>query len=84
MQDQVIMDNILTSVKNACDIFMHGTIESPTPNVNAAFKQALNECLCMQNEIYGKMAAKGWYPTTQAEQQQIQQTKQKYGADARA
>ena len=51
MQDQVMMDNILTSVKNACDIFMHGTIESPTPNVNAAFKQALNDCLCMQSEI---------------------------------
>ncbi len=80
MQDQVMMDNILTSVKNACDIFMHGTIESPTPNVNAAFKQALNDCLCMQKEIYDKMAQKGWYPTTQAEQQQIQQTKQKYSS----
>lgn len=78
MQDQVIMNDILTSVKNACDIFMHGTIESPTPNVNSTFKQALNESLCIQNEIYAKMAQKGWYPTTQAHQQQIQQTKQKY------
>ncbi len=78
MQDQVIMDNILTSVKNACDIYLHGTIESSTPSVNAAFKQALNECLCMQNEIYSKMEQKGWYPSTQAPQQQIQQTKQKY------
>ena len=82
MQDQVIMDNILTSVKNACDIFMHGTIESSTPNVNSAFKQSLNDCLCMQNEIYAKMAEKGWYPSSQAHQQQVQQTKQKYGADA--
>ena len=82
MQDQVIMDNVLTSVKNACDIFMHGTIESSTPNVNAAFKQALDDCLCMQNEIYGKMAEKGWYPSAQAPQQQIQQTKQKYRMDA--
>lgn len=78
MQDQVIMDNILTSVKNACDIFMHGTIEASTPQVNAAFKQALNDCLCLQNEIYSKMEQKGWYPSTQAPQQQIQQTKQKY------
>lgn len=78
MQDQVIMENILTSVKNVCDIFMHGTIESSTPNVNSAFKQSLNECLCMQNEIYSKMAQKGWYPSSQAQQQQIQQTKQKY------
>lgn len=78
MQDQVIMNNVLTSVKNACDIFLHGTIESSTPNVNAAFKQSLNDCLCMQNEIYAKMAEKGWYPTTTASQQQIQQTKDKY------
>ena len=82
MQDQVIMNNVLTSVKNACDIFMHGTIESATPNVNSAFKQALNDCLCMQNEIYSKMASKGWYPSTSAQQQQIQQTKQKYSVDA--
>ena len=80
MQDQVIMDNILTSVKNVCDIFMHGTIESATPNVNSAFKQALNESLCIQNEIYAKMAQRGWYPTTQAEQQKIQQAKQKYSS----
>ncbi len=78
MQDQVIMDNILTSVKYACDIFMHGTIESTTPNVNTAFKQALNDCLCMQNDIYAKMEQKGWYPSSQAPQQQIEQTKQKY------
>ncbi|MBR4951163.1 MAG: spore coat protein [Clostridia bacterium] len=78
MQDKVIMDNILTSVKNSCDIFMHGTIESPTPNVNSTFKQALNEALCMQKEIYDKMAQKGWYPTQAAQQQQIMQTKQKY------
>ncbi|MBQ1206006.1 MAG: spore coat protein, partial [Clostridia bacterium] len=58
MQDQVIMNDILTSVKNACDIFMHGTIESPTPNVNSAFKQALNESLCIQNEIYAKKTKK--------------------------
>ena len=75
MQDQVIMDNILTSVKNACDIFMHGTIEASTPQVNAAFKQALNDCLCIQNEIYSKMEQKGWYPSTTAPQQKIQQTK---------
>ena len=80
MQDQVIMDNVLTSVKNACDIFMHGAIESSTPNVHSAFKQALNDCLCMQNDIYTKMAQKGWYPSTQAPQQQIAQTKQKYSA----
>ena len=80
MQDKVIMDNVLTSVKNACDIFMHGTIEASTPDVNAAFKKSLNDCLCMQKEIYEKMAQKGWYPSTTAPMAQIQQTKQKYSS----
>ena len=80
MQDKVIMDNILTSVKSVCDLMMHGTIESATPDVNNTFKTALNECLCIQHEIYGKMAQKGWYPSQSAPQQQVEQTKQKYSA----
>lgn len=80
MQDKVIMDNLLTNVKNACDILMHGTIESTTPNVHNAFKQSLNDCLCMQNEIYAKMEKKGWYPSTQAPMQQVDQTKQKFSS----
>lgn len=78
MNDKTIMDNILSSVKGACDLMMHGAIESSTPDVHSAFTQTFNETLCMQNEIYAKMAAKGWYPQTQVEQQKIQQTKQKY------
>jgi len=78
MQDRVIMDNILTSVKSVCDLMMHGAIESSTPNVNNTFKTALNECLCIQHELYDKMAQKGWYPSQSAPQQQIDSTKQKY------
>ncbi|MBQ8992540.1 MAG: spore coat protein, partial [Turicibacter sp.] len=38
----------------------------------------LNDTLCMQNEVYNAMAQKGWYPAQQAEQQQIEQAKQKF------
>ncbi len=43
-----------------------------------AFDSALSDSLCMQGDIYQKMASKGWYPTQQADQQQISQVKQKY------
>ena len=33
-------------------------------------------------DIYKKMAAKGWYPSEQAEPQKIQKVKQKYSANA--
>lgn len=78
MEDRTIMDTILSNVKGACDLMMHGAIESSTPNVHAAFDTALKDCICMQNEIYSKMSEKGWYPSQTAEQTKIEQAKQKF------
>ena len=63
MDDKLIMDNILSTTKGACDLMMHG---------------AINDTLCMQNEIYKKMSQKGWYPMQQVEQQKISAAKQKF------
>ena len=82
MNDQMIMENILLTTKGACDLYMHGTIESATQNVQQAFDAALSDSLCMQGDIYQKMASKGWYPSQQADQQQIRQVKQKYSGKA--
>ena len=78
MNDQMIMENILLTTKGACDLYMHGTIESATQNVQQAFDSALNDSLCMQGDVYQQMADKGWYPAQQADQQQIDQVRQKY------
>ena len=78
MNDQMIMEDILLTTKGACDLYMHGTIESATQNGQQAFDSALSDSLCMQGDIYRKMAQKGWYPSQQADQQQISQVKQKY------
>lgn len=78
LTDKDIMEGILNTTKGACDLYLHGTIESSTSNVNQAFDGVLNETLKMQNDIYTKMSSKGWYPSQQAEQQQIQQVKTKY------
>ena len=80
MDDKAIMTSILNNVKGVCDLMMHGSIESATPNVHSAFKQELDDTLCMQNQIFNKMSEKGWYPMQQAEQQQIDSTKQKYSS----
>ena len=78
MDDKCIMENILLTEKGVCDLFLHGTIESSTANVHQAFNTALNDSLCMQDELYKKMAQKGWCPTEQAEEQKIQKVKQKF------
>ena len=78
MSDRDIMENILLTTKGACDLYMHGTIESGTQSVHQCFDDALSDSLCMQEDIYQKMSQKGWYPTQQADQQQIDQVRRKY------
>jgi len=72
------MENLLNVTKGACDLYLHGTIESPTMNVHQAFDNALNDTLCMQDDIYKKMSAKGWYTTEQAEQQKVSKIKNQF------
>jgi len=78
MDDKNIMEGILLTTKNACDLYMHGTIESGTANVHQAFEGALRDALTMQDSIYKDMASRGWYAPEQVQQQKIDQVKQKY------
>lgn len=80
MADREIMENLLLNLKGECDLLMHGAIESSTPGVHEAFKGALVETLALQNQVYCKMAEKGWYPAAQAEQKQVDAVKQKFCA----
>lgn len=78
MDDKNIMENLLLTTKGACDLYMHGTIESDTADIRNTFSSALGDTLFMQDDIYKKMSEKGWYPSEQAEQQKIQKLRQKY------
>ena len=78
MDDRDIMENILLTTKGVCDLYMHGSIESATPNVRQAFNTALNDSLSMQRGIYQQMSDHGWYTAEQAEPQKMQQVKQKF------
>ena len=78
MNDKEIMEGILLTTKGACDLYMHGAIESGTPKVHQAFNTALNDAICMQDNVYKQMSDHGWYTTEQAQQQKLQQVKQKF------
>ena len=73
-----LMEEELLTIKGACDLYLHGTIEATTAEVHNAFKDALNTSLDIQNKIYNLMAEKGWYQTDTAEQTKIDATKQQY------
>jgi spore coat protein CotF len=78
MNDKEILEDILLNVKGACDLCLHATVESSTPNIHCTFDSALNDTLKMQNDIYTKMSQKGWYPSEQEQQQKIDAVKQKF------
>ena len=81
MEDRDIMEKELLTIKGVCDLYMHGAIESSTAEVHAAFKEALNESLNIQNKLYNLMAEKGWYKTDTVDQQKINQAEQKFNGN---
>ena len=78
MNDKLMMEDVLTTLKSQIDLFSHGAVEASTTGVYNTFHDALCKASQQQNEVYNAMAAMGWYSSTQAEQQQIDQVKQKY------
>ncbi len=82
MDDKNLMEGILLLEKGVCDLYMHGTIESPTSSVHQTFQTALTQSLQMQDTLYDEMAAKGWYPTDRAEMTKISAVKKKFQANA--
>lgn len=78
MDDRELMENMLMLEKGACDLFMHGSIESSSANVHQTFVTSLNAAMQMQSQIYDKMQQKGWYPTEQVQQSKITTVKQKF------
>lgn len=78
MNDREIFEGLLLDAKGICDLMMHGSIESSTPNVHQTFSGALNDTLCMQSCIYKQMSDRGWYASEQAQPQKVQQVKQKF------
>ncbi|MEG0178094.1 MAG: spore coat protein [Oscillospiraceae bacterium] len=78
MDDKQTMENILNLEKGACGLYLHGNLESDDKEVHSAFASALDDSLCMQNEIFGKMEAKGWYNIPPVEKAKIAQVKKKF------
>ncbi len=82
MTDRDLMENMLMLEKGVCDLYLHGTIESSTQNVHQTFSSSLNDSLALQDQIYSKMEAKGWYQTDEAQQTKLNSLKQKFSAQA--
>lgn len=81
MTDRQRMEDLLLNTKSACDLYLHGTLESSDEKIHTIFDSALKNSLDMQKTIYQKMACQGWYPAQEAESRQIRQVAQKFKAE---
>ncbi len=81
MNDRNVMENLLLLEKGACDLYMHGAIEASDEKVFSSFSSALHQSLQLQNQIYCKMKEKGWYAPEMAQQDKVNQLKQKFSAN---
>lgn len=82
MNDKSLMEDMLTSSKALSDLYLHGTIESSTPEVHETFDKALKKVLEMQKEITAKMQERGWYNVSNADATKIQQVNQKFASQS--
>lgn len=78
MQEQELFNDVLSSQKFITDTYNTLTNECATPTVRNEFMRILTEEHQIQAEVFDEMSKRGWYPTAAAEQQKIQQAKQKF------
>lgn len=71
MEEKVIMNTALTYVKNACELLLHGSIESNTKKVNNCFIDGVEEYLEIQNELFSVMEQGGLYKIEQVSESKI-------------
>ena len=78
MDEKCTMQNLLLTTKGACDLYLHGTIESSTGEVHQVFDSALNQFLNRQESIYQEMMQKGWYQQQQVEKEKLVKVKNQF------
>ncbi len=78
MQEKELFNDVLASQKFITDSYNTFTNECATPTVRNEFMRILTEEHQIQAEVFDEMQKRGWYPTPAAEQQKIQQAKQKF------
>ena len=78
MQEREVFNDILSSQKVTTETYNTFANECVTPNIRSEFMRILTEEHEIQADVFDEMKKRGWYTTPAAEQQKIQQAKQKF------
>ena len=78
LQDKELMMDVLGSQKLMTGNYSTFANECATKCIRDDMLNILRDEHEIQAEIFGEMSSRGWYPTQPAEQQKIDQAKQKF------
>ena len=78
MKDQEMMQDVLASQKAVTGVYNTFTNECVSPSLRDDFLNILREDHMIQADVFSEIQRRGWYSVTPAEQQKVQQTKQKF------
>ncbi len=76
--DQDIMDDLLTMEKQIISAYNTGITESSCQNLRQTLTSNLLETHQLQHTIFDTMKKKGWYQTKDAQDQDVNNAKNKY------
>jgi len=76
--DREMMDDVLSSQKFITENYNTFANECATPALKSEFMNLLNEEHQIQHDVFTEMQKRGWYQVEQADQNKINQCKQKY------
>ena len=78
MQDKELLGDVLSTQKWLTSTYSTYANECATPNLRNDMLNILKEEHEIQADLFTEMHNRGWYQTQPAEQQKIEQTKQKF------
>lgn len=78
MDDKLIMQNLLDSIKSVCNLLNQSAIEANETNVSTNFRNVLGVFLGLQHETYKQMQEAGWYQVEDVKNQAINKVKTKF------
>lgn len=76
--DKEMINDALYSQKQMTENYNTFANECSAPQIRDVFINILNEEHQIQADVFTEMSKRGWYPTQAADQQQVQQAKQKF------
>ncbi len=78
MTEQEMMTDLLSTEKFLTGVYNTYCCEAATPAVKSCLMSLLQDTHRMQEALFAEMTAHGWYKTEQAEDQKLNQEKQKF------